>query len=235
MARDQTRPAADGITAGHFTGSPVQAGHTAPNPRRIRATLGGRTVVDTRRSTYVWDHPHYPRWSFPAEDVDAAAFPERVVRADRRLVGHVRIPWDAADAWFEEDEQVVGHPRSPYVRVDALRSSRRVEVVVAGTVVARSARPVALVETGLPIRWYLDPIDVDHTALIPSDTRTLCPYKGPTTGYWSVRVGDVLVEDAAWSYATTTAAVAPIAGLIAFLDEAVEVRVDGVPTTGDEA
>src|SRR3954452_14712789 len=47
---------------------------------------------------------------------------------------HVRIEWSAADHWFEEDEEVFVHPRSPYTRIDALASSRHVQVVVDGVV-----------------------------------------------------------------------------------------------------
>ena len=43
--------------------------------------------------------------------------------------GTARFDWDALDAWFEEDEQVFVHPRDPYVRVDALRSTRRVRTI----------------------------------------------------------------------------------------------------------
>ena len=35
--------------------------------------------------------------------------------------------------------------------------------------------------------------------------------------------------DVAWSYDSPAAAVLPIAGLVAFLDEAVDVVLDGVP------
>jgi hypothetical protein len=38
---------------------------------------------------------------------------------------------------------------------------------------------------------------------------------------------DLVVKDAAWSYAFTTAAMAPIAGLVAFLNERLDITVDG--------
>ena len=40
-----------------------------PNPRWIRGTVGGRTVVDSRRVRFVWEIPHYPAWYVPVEDV----------------------------------------------------------------------------------------------------------------------------------------------------------------------
>ncbi|HEY7814387.1 MAG TPA: DUF427 domain-containing protein, partial [Nakamurella sp.] len=51
---------------------PEFAAHTndvAPVPRRIRAMLGGRTVLDTTRARYVWEWPHYPQYYIPLNDV----------------------------------------------------------------------------------------------------------------------------------------------------------------------
>ncbi|WP_433533202.1 DUF427 domain-containing protein [Micromonospora sp. CA-263727] len=132
------------------------------------------------------------------------------------------------DAWFEEDEQVFVHARNPYARVDALRSTRRVRVELDGVVLADSAAPVLLFETGLPTRYYLNRTDVDFRHLVPSTTRTSCPYKGRTSDYWSVRGNGAAHADLAWSYAFPTGALLPIAGLIAFYNEKVDLIVDGV-------
>jgi uncharacterized protein (DUF427 family) len=103
------------------------------------------------------------------------------------------------DAWYDEDEQVAGGLRNPYHRVDVRASSRKVRVLVNGTTVAETSRPLLLSETGLPNRFYIPREDVRDDVLRPSDTRTVCPYKG-AAAYWSVRAGDVALEDAAWSY-----------------------------------
>ena len=55
--------------------------------------------------------------------------------------------------------------------------------------------PVLLFETGLPTRYYIDPTDVAFEHLEASSTQTLCPYKGVTSGYWSVHVGDTVHPD----------------------------------------
>ncbi len=90
----------------------------------------------------------------------------------------VAFVWDAMDAWFEEDEEAFVHPRDPYHRIDVLRSSRHVVVRWGDVVVADSTRPRMLVETGLPIRWYLPREDVRTDLLKASFTTTRCPYKG---------------------------------------------------------
>ncbi|HEX9336570.1 MAG TPA: DUF427 domain-containing protein, partial [Pseudonocardiaceae bacterium] len=141
--------------------------------------------------------------------------------------GTVRFDWAALDAWFEEDEEVFVHPRDPYTRVDALRSTRRVRVELDGMVLADSASPVMVFETGLPPRYYLNRTEVNFAHLVPSDTVTACPYKGRTSGYWSVRSGADVHADLAWTYDFPTRQLLPIAGLIAFYNEKVDTFVDG--------
>jgi uncharacterized protein (DUF427 family) len=41
--------------------------------KRVRAYLGGETVVDTTRPVLVWEIPYYPTYYFPAADVRAGA------------------------------------------------------------------------------------------------------------------------------------------------------------------
>jgi uncharacterized protein (DUF427 family) len=239
----------------------VPAGHVEPVPRRVRAFLGGRAVLDTTRALYVWESPKYPQFHIPLDDVepgvlvDEGEHDERPLGPARRhclragdavrpgaawvydgeLAGTVRLQWDALDAWYEEDEQVFVHPRNPYSRVDALRSSRHVRIELDGVVLADSPATVMVFETGLPTRYYFDRSAVAFEHLVPSDTVTACPYKGVTSAYWSVRAGDALHPDLAWSYDFPTRQLLPIAGLVAFYNEFVDVTVDGVrldrPTT----
>jgi uncharacterized protein (DUF427 family) len=139
----------------------------------------------------------------------------------------IRLDWDAMDAWFEEDEQVFTHPRDPYTRVDILPSSRHVRVEVDGVTIAESANPTLLFETGLPVRYYLPQTHVRMDLLTPTDSVSHCPYKGEAE-WWSVRAGDEVHEDLAWSYRTPLPESQKIAGLTAFYDEKVDIYVDGV-------
>ena len=234
----------------------VPVDHIEPVPRRIRAMLGGWTVFDTTRALYVWEWPNYPQYYIPLGDVSPDVLvdeqhAQRLHRGTARLhglqvgeiarpssarlytedaaaglAGTIRFDWDALDAWFEEDEQVFVHPRNPYTRVDALRSTRRVRVELDGALLAESASPVMVFETGLPTRYYLNRSEVNFDHLVPSDTVTSCPYKGQTSGYWTVRVGDATYPDLAWAYDFPTRQLLPIAGLIAFYNEKVDVTLD---------
>jgi uncharacterized protein (DUF427 family) len=144
------------------------------------------------------------------------------------LADHARFDWNALDAWFEEDEQVFVHPRNPYARVDALRSHRPVRVELDSVVLAESSCTVMVFETGLPTRYYFDRTAVNFQHLMPSPTETACPYKGVTSGYWSVRTGDTLTPDLAWAYDFPTRQLLPIAGMVAFYNEKVDIFLDGV-------
>jgi uncharacterized protein (DUF427 family) len=157
----------------------------------------------------------------------------RVYGHDARdgLADTVRFDWDALDAWFEEDEEVFVHPRNPYVRVDALRSSAHVQVRHGDLLLAESRSCVMVFETGLPPRYYFDRDDVRTEHLTVSDTHTACPYKGRTSQYWSIHTANDTIDDAAWSYAFPTIALAPISGLIAFYNDLVEITVDGIAAT----
>jgi uncharacterized protein (DUF427 family) len=139
----------------------------------------------------------------------------------------IRLDWDAMDAWFEEDEEVFTHARDPYTRVDILPSSRHIRVEVDGVTVAESSNARLLFETGLATRYYLPKTHVRMDLLRPTDTASHCPYKGQAE-WWSVRIGDTLREDLAWSYPTPLPESQKIAGLIAFYDEKVDVYIDGV-------
>ncbi len=137
------------------------------------------------------------------------------------LGGYAAFYWDCMGAWFEEDEEIFGHPRDPHHRVDTIASRRAVEIVVAGETVASSRDSVFVFETGLRTRYYLPRSAVRPGILLPSDTKTICPYKGRAS-YHAVRVGGQTYRDLVWYYPQPTAACAAIADLVCFYDEKVE-------------
>jgi uncharacterized protein (DUF427 family) len=82
-------------------------------------------------------------------------------------------------------------------------------------------------ETGLPTRYYLPRTDLRLEHLVPTETVTACPYKGRTSQYWSARVGEAEHRDVAWSYDFPTRQLLPIAGLVAFYNEKLDLYLDG--------
>ena len=147
--------------------------------------------------------------------------------AIRGTHGTVTIDFTAVDRWFEEDVEVFVHPRSPFTRVDALASSRHVVISIDGVVLADSHKPTMLFETGAPSRHYLPMTDVNLDLLEESTTRSSCPYKGDAR-YWSALIDGRVERDIAWSYKTPMPEATPIAGLICFYDEKLDVDVDGL-------
>ena len=147
--------------------------------------------------------------------------------------GYYGFDWHSMDSWYEEDERVYVHARDPLLRVDALRSTRRVRVEIAGTTVGESSRPVLLFETGLITRYYLPPEDVRGDLLRPSPTYTLCPYKGRAR-YHHLQLDDALREDVAWQYVRPLPAIGAVANHLAFWNEREDttIVVDGEPIEG---
>lgn len=231
--------------------------HIEPVPRRVRAVLAGEVVLDTTAAVYLWEWASYPQYYIPIKDIrtDVLLDEQHLQKLSRGtarryglrlgdvsrpgalrvftddsmagLAGMARLEWDALDAWYEEDEQVFVHPRNPYTRVDALRSTRTVRIELDGALLAESSCPVMVFETGLPTRYYLNTTEVNFAHLVPTDTVTACPYKGTTSRYWSVLVGETTHPDLAWSYDFPTRQLLPIAGLIAFYNEKVDITLDG--------
>jgi uncharacterized protein (DUF427 family) len=156
-------------------------------------------------------------WSYPEPYDEVAA-----------LGDFVAFYWDRVDHWYEEDEEIFVHPRDPYKRVDAILSSRHVQVVLGGEIVADTRRAHFLFETRLPTRYYIPPEDVRMDLLVPSQKTTACPYKGRAR-YLSARIGGQEFLDIVWSYPEPIPECPKIKGLMSFFNEQVdEIRVDGV-------
>ncbi|HEY0816726.1 MAG TPA: DUF427 domain-containing protein [Pseudonocardia sp.] len=250
-----------------------------PTPRRLRAELAGKTVLDSTAGMLVWEPGRLvPQYAVPLDDITAdlveagpdegnrsgpglvpfsrggpqmltpatgfgvhstAGTPLTVRTGDAERPGAAFRPADpdlahlaildfaAFDAWREEEEQVVSHPRDPFHRVDVRRSSRHVRVELDGHVLAESTRPSMVFETGLPVRHYLPPEDVDTSVLEPTATVTACAYKG-IAAYRSVVLPERTVPDLVWTYADPLPDAVQITGLLCFFEERVDMIVDGV-------
>lgn len=206
--------------AGRFS-APIPAGvvYVEPFQRRVRGVRGRNTVIDSERVLLVHRPGQPPRYAFPVDDVgDITSTP------DPDADGYLSVRWDAVDAWYEEDEHVLGHTRNPYHRVDCMRTSRRLRVEVAGTVLVDTTDTVGVYETALAPKLYVDPASL-RRGLRRNDTTTYCPYKGTAT-WWDTVIGDITVADAAWSYEDPYPESEPIRGLLSFEPQHVTVQAD---------
>lgn len=139
------------------------------------------------------------------------------------LGGRVAFAWRAMDAFYEEDERILGHAADVYHRIDIRSTSRHLVVRDGDRVVADTARPLALYESGFAPRWYVPREDVDETALQPMEGQTFCPYKGLASYY---AVGDR--PRAAWSYPNAWTEVQRVSDFVSFEPDKVDVFLDGV-------
>jgi uncharacterized protein (DUF427 family) len=159
--------------------------------------------------------------------------------AEAALADYIGFEWflhptEVLDHWYEEDEEIFVHARDPHKRVDPIRSSRHVQIEIDGRLVADTRRPILLFETGLPVRYYVPPEDVNFELLAATDAHTRCPYKG-VASYWSFNAGSdgagdggTVPPNIAWAYPDPIAAAAQIRDHVAFYNEAVDIVVDGV-------
>jgi uncharacterized protein (DUF427 family) len=108
-------------------------------------------------------------------------------------------------------ESVWDYPRPP--RVEEV--TQHVRVVFNGQVIAATVRAIRVLETSHPPVYYIPMEDVRMETLTETGHRTWCEWKGQA-GYYSLRVGDRRVEDAAWFYPHPAPGYEAIQGCVAF-------------------
>jgi uncharacterized protein (DUF427 family) len=188
-------------------------------------------LVDTEHGTYCPWKGDASYWTIQVGDrvaENAAWSYLNPIEQSQAIKGYIAFYWDQVDAWFEEEEEIFVHARDVYKRVDAIQSSRHIEIILNGRKVADSHRPVIVFETGVPVRYYLPKEDVNQDVLTESALNTSCPYKG-TASYWSATVDGVTYDNIVWSYLNPIPEIPKITGLLSFYNEQVDaVIVDGV-------
>jgi uncharacterized protein (DUF427 family) len=106
-------------------------------------------------------------------------------------------------------------PPSPGTALYLEPTAKRIRVVVAGETIADSRRAMVLHESGHQPIYYFPPEDVRSDLLEGSDRHTHCPKKGDAS-YYTIRVGDRVVDAGAWYYPEPLPGAPPISYLIAF-------------------
>ncbi|MFC1847685.1 DUF427 domain-containing protein [Chloroflexota bacterium] len=92
-------------------------------------------------------------------------------------------------------ESVWDYPRPPGIEP----SSGLVRVMFNGETISETNRSLRVLETSHPPVYYISPQDVQHRFLIPTVKKSFCEYKGEAT-YYTIKAGDKVSENAAWSY-----------------------------------
>lgn len=105
-------------------------------------------------------------------------------------------------------------------------SRKRVRVEFNGTRIADSARALVVHETRLPPAYYFPADDVRMDLLARTGHATHCPFKG-NASYWTLKVGDQVVENAAWAYEQPYREAEQIRGYLSFYRNKVSAMYEG--------
>jgi uncharacterized protein (DUF427 family) len=109
-------------------------------------------------------------------------------------------------------------------------SHSRIVVSTAARTIAESRNALILREANYPPVLYIPREDADMSLLVRTDRSTYCPYKGDCS-YYSIPLGGEKSINAVWTYEKPYAAVASIAGHLAFYRE----RIDSMEISEDSA
>lgn len=108
-------------------------------------------------------------------------------------------------------ESVWDYPRPP--GLESISSYLR--IIFAGVLIAESRQAIKIVETSCPPVYYVPPEHIHMQYMEKVRGGTLCEWKG-LAQYWSICVGKIVVEPAAWSYPDPEAAYSTIRDYLAF-------------------
>ena len=112
-------------------------------------------------------------------------------------------------------DTIVQYDFEPGYVVFTMPSPKRLRIKVGDLFVADTTEALVLQESDhLPV-YYFPIRDVDESFLMPSTTKTECPYKG-TASHYSLNTGVTLVQDAAWRYLEPIKGCPPIADYMGF-------------------
>ena len=109
----------------------------------------------------------------------------------------------------------------PGYRVDLEPDPRRVRVRLSGVAIAETTRALLVRETRHAPVVYFPREDVHLERLEATAHRSYCPFKGEAR-YWTIRAGDRVAENAAWSYEDPFQQVAGLKDCVAFYEDRVE-------------
>jgi uncharacterized protein (DUF427 family) len=111
-----------------------------------------------------------------------------------------------------------GFKKRPDYRIALAPAGARVQVKVAGEVIADTRDALRMNEGDYPPVYYFPRKDVKMERLARTDHRTHCPYKGHAS-YFSFKGG---AENAVWSYESPYDEMSAIKELLAFYPDKVD-------------
>jgi uncharacterized protein (DUF427 family) len=111
-----------------------------------------------------------------------------------------------------------GHRKWPDHKVEEQRLRERMQVEVAGKVVADSSDVIRVKEDEHHDRYYFPRADIDMSLMERTESTSECPFKGHAN-YYTFRDGDKRFDDAAWTYEDPFEEHAALKDRLAFYDD----------------
>jgi uncharacterized protein (DUF427 family) len=108
-------------------------------------------------------------------------------------------------------ESVWDYPRPPRLEL----SHKHIEIICAGVKIADSSRAFRVLETSHPPVYYIPLADIKRSNLELTNGTSFCEWKGAAS-YYSVRIGQHFVPEAAWYYPEPSKAFHAIKHHVAF-------------------
>jgi uncharacterized protein (DUF427 family) len=128
------------------------------------------------------------------------------------------------DSEGSKKESVWDYPRPPRVEP----SSKLVRVVFNNRTVAETNGALRVLETSHPPVYYIPPHDIQQEFLLRTEYQSICEFKGVAT-YYTLKVGERVSENAAWSYQNPYTGYESIRNHVAFYPK----RVDACYVNGE--
>lgn len=122
-------------------------------------------------------------------------------------------------------ESVWDYPRPPRLE----DSSKHIQIVFNGITIVDTHRAKRVLETSHPPVYYIPLEDIKMEYLSRTMQSSFCEWKGQAI-YYTVRVGDKQVTNAAWSYPNPTPSFATIKDYLAFYPS----RMDACYVDGEQ-
>ena len=111
----------------------------------------------------------------------------------------------------EGQESVWDYPRPPKLE----KTNKHIKIEFNGETIAETNGAYRVLETSHPPVYYIPPEDIKMNFLSENPGSSFCEWKGKA-GYYSLKVGDRSVENAAWFYRKPTDRFAEIKDYLAF-------------------
>ncbi|NKB57257.1 MAG: DUF427 domain-containing protein [Alphaproteobacteria bacterium] len=114
-----------------------------------------------------------------------------------------------------------GYAKKPDYRIDMVPAGKQVRVEVNGQVIADSANVMLMQEQNHKPVCYFPMSDIEMAHFERTDHSTHCPFKGDAS-YWTLTVGERVLEDVMWGYETPCDEVSGIKGYVALYRDRID-------------